>query len=229
MKLFSHFLKSKLELVTLKPLFLLSLPNFFIYCVNNLKQKILTLNKSPFFKLLKLFYRLTLVINGLLFVGIILDYNELIIPSISFNNIFNNYIKYINDIKDYIFNKRINLLNPMEETKLPSQENTLSNEVTNTSNETITKNTSVIESNKPKSPFYTSPYFYVPLIASGFILAYLGSDQIISVLSSLLDLFSGSGGRGGPVNPDWTPPTYPLYDPYPEVEREMARLGLLDD
>jgi hypothetical protein len=124
----------------------------------------------------------------------------------------------------------------MEETKLPSQQNTLSNEITNTLNENeITKTSndtttnSVIESNKPKSPFYTSPYLYVPLIVGGLILGYLGSDQISSVLSSLLDLFSGSGGRGGPVNPDWTPPTYPLYDPFPEVEREMERLGLLDD
>ena len=97
------------------------------------------------------------------------------------------------------------------------------------SNDTTTKNTSILESNKPKLPFYKSPYFYVPLIASGVILAYLGSDQIISVFSSLMDLISGSEGRGGPVNPDWTPPTYPLYDPYPELEREMERLGLSID
>jgi len=220
--------KSRLELVKLNILKLQLLPYFFIF-FNFIKKIFLTLKKSPIFKFLKLIYRLTLVLNALLFLGIILDYNDLIFPSISFNNIFNIYIKYINDIKDYIFNKTFNILNPMEETNLSSQENTLSKEVTNTSNETTTKNTSVLESNKPKSPFYTSPYFYVPLIASGFILAYLGSDQIISVISSLLDLFSGNGGRGGPVNPDWTPPTYPLYDPYPEVEREMERLGLLDD
>lgn len=51
-----------------------------------------------------------------LFLMIILDYNEIIIPSISFNN---------------IFNKIFNLSNPIEETKLPSQQNILSNEMTN--------------------------------------------------------------------------------------------------
>lgn len=235
MKNFYQKFNSKLELFKFKRLFLLLLqvlPNFFNFSVNILRNILLILKNSPFspfLKILKLFYRITLVCNGLLFLGVILDYNEIIIPSISFNNIFNLYFKYINDIKDLIFNKTFNILNPMEETKIPSPENNLSNEVTNTSNDTTTKNTSVIETNKPKPPFYTSPYFYIPLIASGLILGYLGSDQIISVLSSLLDLFSGSGGRGGPVNPDWTPPTYPLYDPYPEVEREMARLGLLDD
>ena len=205
---------------------LLSSPYIIIF-FNYIKKIFFTLKKSSIFKFLKLIYRLTLVLNGLLFLGIILDYNELIIPSISFNNIVNIYIKYINDIKDYIFNKTFNLMNPMEETNLSSQENTLSKEISNTSNDTTTKNTSVIENNKPKAPFYTSIYFYGPLIASGFILAYLGSDQILSVISSFLDLFSG--GRGGPVNPDWTPPTYPLYDPFPEVEREMERLGRLDD
>lgn len=220
-------LKSKL--MQLKTLFFQLLPKTIIYYANIIKKIFLTLKKSPIIKILKLLYRITLVLNSFLFLMIILDYNEIMIPSISFNNIFNIYIKYINDIKDYIFNKIFNLSNPMEETKLPSQQNILSNEVTNTSNDTTTNNTSIIESNKPKLPFYMSPYFYVPLIASGIILAYLGSDQIISVLSSLMDLFSGSGGRGGPVNPDWTPPTFPLYDPFPEVEREMERLGLLND
>ena len=220
-------LKSKL--VQLKILFLQVRPNSFNYYINIIKKFFLFLNKSPIFKIFILFYRIILVLNSLLFLGIILDYYELIIPSISFNNIFNNYIKYINEIKDYIFNKTFNLKNPIEEINISSQDNTLSNEVINSSNDTSTKNYSVIENNKLKSPFYNSPYFYVPLIVSGLIIGYLGSDQIISVLSSLLDLFSGSNGRGGPVNPDWTPPTYPLYDPFPEVEREMERLGLLDD
>ena len=205
------------------------LPNLLFYTINIFRNILLTLKKSPFLNILMLCYRIALVFNALLFLGIMLDYSELIFPSITFNNIINTYFKYINEIKDYIYNKTFNILDPIEETKLPSQENTLSKEVTNSSKDTTTDKTSGIETNKPKSPFYTSPYFYIPLIASGIILAYLGSDQISSVLSSLLDLFSGSGGRGGPVNPDWTPPTYPLYDPYPEVEREMARLGLLDD
>nr|YP_009739435.1 hypothetical protein [Tricholoma saponaceum]QIC20279.1 hypothetical protein [Tricholoma saponaceum] len=177
-------------------------------------------------------YRFFLFLFGLLFLGFILIYNDIIFPSICYDNLFNIYLKDIIDIKEDIINKTIHLFNEMytEQTNISSkliQETTeISSDINNISTESITKETPVIEDNFNKYKFYTSPYFYIPVVVSGLVLIYLGSDDIISVLSDILDLFKGNGG-GGPVNPEWTPPTYPLYDPYPELERELERLEQL--
>lgn len=169
-------------------------------------------------------YRIFLLIFGLLFLAFILIYNDIIFPSICYDNLFNIYLKDIIDIKEDIIKKTITLFNEMfkEETNISSkliQDTTqISTDINN-----ITTETPVIEDNYNKYKFYTSPYFYIPVVVSGLVLIYLGSDDIISVLSDILDLFKGNGG-GGPVNPEWTPPTYPLYDPFPELERELDRL-----
>jgi hypothetical protein len=173
-------------------------------------------------------YRFLLLILGLLFLGFILIYNDIIFPSICYDNLFNIYLKDIIDIKEDIIKKTINLFNEMftEETNISSKLIQDTTDINNISTESITTETPVREDNYNKYKFYTSPYFYIPVVVSGLVLIYLGSDDIISVLSDILDLFNGNGG-GGPVNPEWTPPTYPLYDPYPELERELERLEQL--
>jgi hypothetical protein len=133
-----------------------------------------------------------------------------------------------------MFNKLINIFNAnfTEETKILSKLNTessiISTEINNTTTESLPTDTQVIECNKPKTPFYCSPYFYIPVIVTGAVIIYFGSDNILSVVSDILSFFKGNGG-GGPINPDWTPPTYPLYDPFPELEREMDLIAALNE
>jgi len=94
----------------------------------------------------------------------------------------------------------------------------------NISSESMTTEPSDI--NNSKKYFYHSPYFYIPVILSGIIISYVYSDSIVSVISQCFDYFRDLGGSGGGSNnPRWTPPTYPLYDPVPEIELEYYSLN----
>jgi hypothetical protein len=206
----------------------------FVSYITIILNKFILLKNLPVIKLFLFVYRSLLILNGLLILGLIFHYSELFVPHIGLDNLFNLYLNYIIEIKDYIINKIINILdiNFTEETKIFSKLNNdttiLPTEINNTSTDSITTETPVLEPNKPKTPFYSYPFVYLPFIITGAVIIYLGSGNIISVVSERLSFFNGNSG-GGPVIPDWTPPTYPLYDLFPELEREMDLIAALNE
>jgi hypothetical protein len=229
-RLFFYFLMTFRQL-NLRPNNLIF--TFFSY-MTIIKKKIIFFNNFKAIKILKFLYRLILILNIFLFLGVFLQYNEIFFPFFGLDNLLNLYYQYIIEIKEYLYNKITKIFNIkfLEENNSLSQLNKdttiISEDINNGSTDSISKNHSILEGNKPKTYFYSSPYFYLPAILTGAVFIYLGSDNIISVISEIFSLFKGNGG-GGPINPDWTPPTFPLYDPFPELEREMDLLAALNE